>query len=106
MGRQLYVEPKDRDELLAIIKDKGAVVDREVRFYRKNKDIIWVSISARYQGDPDRPAAVIEGFLTDITARKKAEKDLAESRHFLEQVINSVDRSHVLSAIGNIDGFS
>ena len=90
VGQQLYVHPQDRDDLLATLERQGEVVDREVQYYRKNKDIIWISMSVRSQGDPDRSAAVIEGFLTDITARKKAEEALAESRHFLEEVINSV----------------
>ncbi len=87
---QLYANPDDRDALVTAIAQRRETSWFEVQFYRKNQVRIWVSISARMIYDAAGKPAVIEGFLTDITARKKAEEALEESRNYLDEIINAV----------------
>jgi len=98
---QLYVHPEDRDAIISTIKNHPAALRREIQFYSRDRQKIWVSISARMTFDEQGNPAFIEGYLTDISRRKQAEEALAESRNYLDEIINSVadpifvkDRQH------------
>ena len=77
---QLYVDPRQRDrfeELLAR-NDKIDHFDSEV--YRKDGRKIWISENARAVREPATGRLLYyEGTVEDITARKRAEKDLNEA---------------------------
>ena len=99
--QQLYVRPQDRDALVLAIHTYGAVLAREVEFLRKDRQIIWVSISARLVRDKSGKPLFLEGFLTDISDRKRVEAALAEAGNYLDKIINSAadpifvkDRQH------------
>lgn len=88
--QQFYVNPEDRDRLLASVSRHQKVASFEVQCYRKDGEVIWVSISAGLRKLPVDKITVIEGFITDITARKRAEEALAESKSYLHEIINSL----------------
>ncbi len=54
----------------------GKVIDFEAQMYRKDGVRIWVSLSARTSYDENNHVAIFDGFLVDITKRRKAEKKL------------------------------
>ncbi|WP_448873942.1 Cache 3/Cache 2 fusion domain-containing protein [Desulfobulbus propionicus] len=87
---QFYVNPEDRDRLLTTISQRQKISGFEVQCYRKDGEVRWVSISAGLRALPTQKMTVIEGFLTDITARKRAEEALAASREYLDEIINSL----------------
>lgn len=108
ISRQLYVNPEDRDRLLAAIMDHGKAFGFEVQYYRRDGSKIWISISARFRYDEQGNPTVIEGFLTDINTRKQAEEALAESRIYLDEIINAIgdplfvkDRQHRWVLVNN-----
>ena len=72
---QLYVEPHRRTEFLTLMQLKGEVSDFESRVYRKDGSIIWISESARTVCDADGVLCYYQGFVEDITSRKKAEAE-------------------------------
>ncbi len=88
--KQFYVNPTDREKLIEILKEQGEVFEYEVEFYRKNREKIWVSISTRIIETATNETPMLEGFITNITARKKAEEALAESKLYLDEIINAV----------------
>lgn len=105
---QFYVNPEDRDILLAAISNHKKAFGFEVQAYRRDGRTIWISISARLRYDQEGKPELIEGFITDITARKQAEEALAESRNYLDEIINSVgdpmfvkDRQHRWVLVNN-----
>jgi len=71
--RQLYVDPTDREEFIRRLIEEGVITAWEVRYYCKDKSIIWVSESARAVYDADGALSHYEGTLTNITERKRAE---------------------------------
>lgn len=106
--QQLYVVPGERDVLVKTILKNDTTFGFEVQIYRKDKTKIWVSISARIVRDDTGNPAYIEGFISDITGRKHAEEALAESRNYLDEIINSVadpmcvkDREHRWVLVNN-----
>ncbi|MRR59360.1 MAG: HAMP domain-containing protein, partial [Deltaproteobacteria bacterium] len=70
MRQQLYVTPEDRDAIVADIVERGEILGREIRFFRKDKQKIWVSISARMVRDEAGRPHFIEGYLVDITEQR------------------------------------
>lgn len=76
---QIYVEPGRRDEFVRLISSQNAVENYEERNYRKDGSIIWTSTSARPVRDVHGCILYYEGFITDITERKRAEESLRQS---------------------------
>jgi PAS domain S-box-containing protein len=89
--RQLYVHPENRDDFISILLKRGEVLGKEFQFYQKNREIIWVSISARLVRDEAGQPLYIEGFMTDITERKLSEAKLRETETFLESIYNGAE---------------
>ncbi len=87
---QLYVNPGDREQIVKRLREHGAIFESEVEFYKKNRQKIWVSISARLIRTDNSDVPVIEGFIVDISQRKLAEDALSESRNYLNEIINTV----------------
>jgi len=76
-ANELYVDSRERQRLLALVREKGRVADFETRFFRKDGSEFWVLISARAVYDHSGEIQYIEGSFLDINARK--EKEQAES---------------------------
>jgi len=88
--QQFYVNPTDRDTLLAAVSSYKKTFGFEVQCYRRDGRKIWVSISAGLRDGGAGKPAFIEGFIADVTTRKQAEAALAESRNYLDEIINSI----------------
>jgi diguanylate cyclase (GGDEF)-like protein/PAS domain S-box-containing protein len=81
---QLYANDVDRTAFLSALFEHGKVLGREVQFYRKDRQKIWVSISATLVRDAAGNPLHIEGLNIDITARKQAEESLRKAHDELE----------------------
>ena len=76
---QPFVKPDDRLRYLRILHEKGFVESFEIQVRRKDRNIIWVSMSARVVRNGTGKIAGYEGAVIDITDRKKALDLLRES---------------------------
>lgn len=85
---QLFPHPEEYDAFVADLRTHGQVRDREMRMRRKDGAGIWISVSARLVRDTDGSPLFVEGFLTNITARKKAQEELAALNRSLEGIIH------------------
>ena len=65
---QFYADPADREPLVSGFAPGGGVVDREVRFRRKDGELIWVSVTFLEYEDEGQPS--FEAVMLDITDRK------------------------------------
>ena len=83
--KQLYVSQNDRDDFTRLIQENQTVSEFEVQFYRKDKKKIWVSLHARPVYDDKGTLTIIEGFITDITERKKATEALREREEYFRK---------------------
>jgi len=77
IGSQLYVKPVQRDEMLRRVVKQDMILAFETQVYRKDKSIIWLSISERAVKTLDGKLLYIEGFVEDITEHKQAEVNKA-----------------------------
>jgi diguanylate cyclase (GGDEF)-like protein/PAS domain S-box-containing protein len=89
VAQDMWTDPKDRDEYLRQLEEQGVVRGFECQMKRKDGGTIWASLTARKVCGTDGRALHLEGFITDITERKRAERELAENearfRSFFEE---------------------
>jgi len=79
IGKQLYVNPENRVQLKRLLEECGVVVNYEVKHYRKDGSIIWVSINAHVVKDEAGKIRYYEGTNENITSRKLAEEELKQT---------------------------
>ncbi len=94
MLQQVYVNQDDRRKIVAMLLEQGKVQAQEVQFYRRNKDIIWISISALLVRDSLGAPLHIESFISDRSERKLAEQERENLQRQLAQAqkIESIGR--------------
>jgi len=73
---EVYFNPEDRVRLLETIREKGEVIDYELRLKSKDNRLIYTSANAHILFDPSGKPIGVEGTLRDITERKRAEDEL------------------------------
>ena len=69
-----YVNPEDRDEFVETITNEGKILNFETQVYDREKEKLWVSVSARIIYGEHNDQNLFEGMVMDITARKEREK--------------------------------
>jgi PAS domain S-box-containing protein len=90
VARDLYVDPSDRDTLLARLEAEGEVADYEVLVHRLDGSIIQGSTSSHFYTDEHGVVLGVEGVLRDITERKHAEEELRFTKFIVEQAADIV----------------
>jgi PAS domain S-box-containing protein len=78
-GRQYYVEQERRAEFERRMNEHDIVQGFESEVYDKDWSRFWTSESVRAVRDGEGALLYYEGFVADITERKRAEQELAES---------------------------
>ena len=104
---QLYVDPADRDHLMAELAQHGRVTGFETRFRRRDGQIRWINTSARQVRGPGGDILYIEGLNIDVTGRKLAEESLREVESSLreseERFRRTFDQSPAGAALLDLD---
>ncbi|MBI5830255.1 MAG: PAS domain S-box protein, partial [Chloroflexi bacterium] len=101
ISRQIYVDPDERGQFIRRLQTHGVVDNLEGRNYRKDGAVIWTSTSARAVRDAVGNTLYYEGFLQDITERKRAEEALKNSeKRFRALIENGLDNISLLAADG------
>ena len=78
-GDAFYVDPKKREEVFKKVKESSSMVRFENEYIRKDKSVFMAELHMRLVRDEEGRELYYEGFIEDITERKKAEKALVES---------------------------
>ncbi|WP_256732438.1 PAS domain S-box protein [Burkholderia pseudomallei] len=73
--------------LFNVLSSKGEIAGFELELRRVDGRPIWVQLNARGVGGQDGKPAGIEGFMTDVTARKRAVENLRLQRDQLESEV-------------------
>ena len=88
--RQIYVLREDREHFARLLEEHGQVRDFEAPNYRKDHSIVWTRTNARLFQREDG-LVVYEGFLSDVTERKRAEETLRESEQRFRTLIRDLN---------------
>jgi PAS domain S-box-containing protein len=90
IGKQLYVEPMRRDDLVALMKREYNLSDFESEVKRKDGSVIWISENIRTVRDANGALLYYEGSVTDITERKHSEVALRQARKRAELLLLNI----------------
>ncbi|SDG15977.1 PAS domain S-box protein [Paraburkholderia phenazinium] len=101
--------PEQTAELFDILRAKGEIVGVELRLTRLDGVPIWVELNARGVNVDGNYAPLLEGLMTDVTARKRVvenlrrhsaqlEREVAERKRTEAELLASRERLRQLSA--------
>ncbi|MFW5920205.1 MAG: PAS domain S-box protein [Polyangiales bacterium] len=79
--REVYVDPADREALLAALDDTDRVTNREVQWRRKDGHIIWVRLDLiKVLHDDGGAVRYLQVFVHDITNERTLQDQLQQSQ--------------------------
>lgn len=90
ISKQLYVQPKRRDELIAYLHKFEKIVGAESEVYRKDGSKIWVSETIRKVYDDQGEVLYYEGIVHDITERRMMEMELRQQRQQADRLLVNI----------------
>jgi len=79
LKQSLYQESEEREAIIDEMKNHGQVRDRICNGMKKDGSQFWTSLNAQFYYDDNGQMLGTEGFIRDITERKKAEDALRVS---------------------------
>ena len=88
----MFVNPADRDRLKRLLQDHGAVADFEYEIRRKDGEVRAMMESSIAIRDAAGNLTALQGFLLDITERKRAEQEIRRRNREL-MVLNSIGQT-------------
>ncbi|MGO9966024.1 MAG: PAS domain S-box protein [Bryobacteraceae bacterium] len=93
-AHQVWLDPKERKRCAAVLEEHGSVRGFECQFKRKDGTGIWVSINGRKVCGADGGTPYYDGFIEEITDRKRVEGERARLEDQLRQAqkLESVGR--------------
>ncbi len=92
IGQQLYVDPEDRVQMITLMERDGVVSDFQVRMCHRDGSIIWTSLYSRPIYDERGNTLHYEGFIQDISIRKKTSEKLVQYQEDLESLVKERTR--------------
>jgi len=92
-----YVNPEERENVLALLQKNGFVTDYESQLKRKDGSVWWASTNAQIFKNSDGEVIGVEGVTRDVTARRQAE----EEKSILEAQLHQAQK---LESIGTLAG--
>jgi len=94
---EVYVVAGERESLIARYETDQPPHRQEVRWRRKDGKQIWIELDARAVRGPDGSTRYFEGFVHDVTQRKRGEE---EKRRLEEQLT----QAQKMEAVGQLAG--
>ena len=98
-AQQVWLDPNGRSRVLQLIEEQGAVRAYECQYKRKDGTAIWVSLNCRNVLGEDGRAFCNEGFIEDITERKRIEDALRKSEEMFEKAFRDSPAAMLLAKI-------
>jgi PAS domain S-box-containing protein len=99
ISRQLYVDPRRRDQFIHLMQQNGRLSAFESQVYRSDGAVIWIAESCREVRTSGGSLLYYEGTVEEITARKHAEHELLAAKEAAEAANRA--KSDFLAAISH-----
>lgn len=100
----LYRSPEGRAALLRRVQETDHVRDLEIEMTRRDGSSFWASVNAHQLFDDDGSCVGMEGFVRDITERRRMETAIREANRKLN-LLNSITRHDVANQLTVLEGF-
>ncbi|HUO26787.1 MAG TPA: EAL domain-containing protein [Candidatus Aquilonibacter sp.] len=78
----LYQNAADREAFLGKLKSETHITNHEMKFRRKNGEVVWVMLNVTLVGSDAGTEPIVEGTLVNITPRKDAEEHVRELAYY------------------------
>jgi diguanylate cyclase (GGDEF)-like protein/PAS domain S-box-containing protein len=96
LAADVYLTPHERQTALQRFAANGYAIDEELRWLRKDGTAIWVQLNA-HAIDLQEGAEVFEGFVFDITERKRADQQIAAANAQRKAVLDAATRVSIIA---------
>ena len=104
IAEEHYIDPSDREEFVRQMHEQGQVVNHECRVRRKDGSVVWISINSILLRGGNGKVVYYQGFVADITERKRSQKDLQDNKELLELITdNMFDMVSLTDLEGNFE---
>ncbi|MEN6473640.1 MAG: PAS domain S-box protein [Syntrophaceae bacterium] len=90
IGQELYVNPRECEELMRRLDEEGQVEGFETELYRKDRSRFWISMNIHTVRDKQGNIAYFEGTSVDIAERKWAQDALRASEARFRRLYDSI----------------
>jgi diguanylate cyclase (GGDEF)-like protein/PAS domain S-box-containing protein len=100
MAEDVYANADERAELIRKFEPLGYASDAELQWKRKDGSRIWVQLNA-HAIKSSKGTLHFEGFVYDITERKRAEESLAAANAQRKAVLDAVTRVAIIATDTN-----
>ncbi len=92
----LYVHPEERIKIMELLGCRGFVNNYEVEILRSDGVIIWISANVRAVRDARGKLVLLEGTITDVTERKKAQMELQKKNLELAETYEELKKEQAM----------
>jgi PAS domain S-box-containing protein len=92
IATQLYVDPRERERMKALVEKEGFANGFELKALKKNKEEMWVRAHIRAIKNGRGKIEYFEGTIEDISERKEAEDKLNSQFEQLQKTNYELDR--------------
>jgi len=89
LHQKFFANEDDRLKIRKLLQQQGSAEGFETTMFKRDKSIIWVSITLRTICDDKGNRLFVEGIIEDVTKRKSAEKALYESELKYRSVVEN-----------------
>ena len=90
ISRQIYVQPKRREELLVYLSRFDKITDAESEVFRQDGSTFWVSEDIWRVFDPEGTLLYYEGIVHDISERRQMENELRQQRQQADRLLVNI----------------
>ncbi len=87
--KTFYAVPEERGEFLTVLEEKGVVNDYEITLKKTDGTLVPVWASSHFYFDKSGNPLGMEGLLSDITERKRAEREIENLQRYNRGLIES-----------------
>jgi len=88
-ARQVWMDPNERSQYLKLLEQQEVVRGYQCQLKRRDGNAVWVSLNCRKVCGLDGQPLYTEGFIEDITERKRMQDALRKSAETLAKVFRS-----------------
>ncbi|MDY7001146.1 MAG: PAS domain S-box protein, partial [Thermodesulfobacteriota bacterium] len=85
----LYVDPDQRQEVKRLLAERDELKDYHIHVWRKDGQDMWMGIYVKTRRNERGEIQSFDGFVLDITERKRVEAALRESEEFSFSLLNN-----------------
>jgi PAS domain S-box-containing protein len=99
IGRQIYVDPRRREEFLRLIEHQAEVTDFQSEIVRRDGSRLWISESVRVVRNSAGEIERFEGVAVDITQQREAAHALQAAKEAADAASRA--KSHFLASVSH-----